>query len=196
MNWPTWLLATCLAPLMTLAQAPSILPDKLQALQSSYEAATARATAPLTATYLKELEKLRLDYTRQGDPEAALAAATLIKNASTPKPGDSNADVSTIPLRQMTVDQFKKWLASVIITETDSPFQNQYTYDGQTLTSTRGGASEARAHDNVIIEVGRLFVPFTSTNATIVVDPSLTKAEISFSTGGKYEGKVQAKAKP
>ena len=89
----------------------------------------------------------------------------------------------------MTPDQFKKWLAGVVISE-ESEFMNVYSFDGATLTSTKQGSRTPREHKDVIIDVGRIFVPFTSTNATIVVDPSMKKAEVSYSTGGRHEARI------
>jgi hypothetical protein len=188
-----------LALLLTLVTASSFgqdageVPPRLQSLKTNYEAAVARATAPLTATYMQELERLKAEFARAGDLKAALLADTWIKQASTPVAAESDVDVRNLPLSKMTVGQFKRWLNGITITEVGSPFLNQFFFDGGEITSIRAGTTTPRRHENVIIEVGKVFVPFTSTNATILFDEALKKAEITYSTGGKFEGTIEPK---
>lgn len=49
------------------------LPEKAQKLRESYRAAIDRATAPLTKTYLAELQRLKIEYTKAADLKGALA---------------------------------------------------------------------------------------------------------------------------
>jgi len=67
------LLATCIYG----AEDPA-LPERVKTLTSNYEAAIARANAPLTKTYLDELNKMKLEYTRAGEPRIGLAGGSLI----------------------------------------------------------------------------------------------------------------------
>lgn len=189
--------ALLLSHLCLRAQEPGPLPDKLAALQQGYQAAVARATAPLARTYQQELEKLRAEYLRAGDTAAAHATETLLKALLPPGTAPAGGSIApgAIPLAQMSAAQFKQWLATVVISER-SEFMNSYTYDGTTFTSTRQGSRTPREHKDVTIEPGRIFVPFTSTNATIVIDPGLTRAQVTYSTGGRHEATITPKARP
>jgi hypothetical protein len=181
------LLATIMVSVAS-AQTAAPLPEKLKKLQENYDAAIARATAPITATYVKELEKMKLDFTKAGDLNAALAADELIKAVSAPATPASGKTPAS--LADMNERQFKKWLSTVTITEIDSPFGNQYTYVNDVVTTTKAGATGPRTHPIATIEVGKLIVPFTSTTATILIDPSLTKAQVSFTTGGTFKAAI------
>jgi len=61
------------------AQTEPPLPPKLTSLKAGYESALARATLPITQTYIQELQKLKTEYTRAGNLEAALATDKLLK---------------------------------------------------------------------------------------------------------------------
>lgn len=176
------------------AQDAPPLPDRVKTLQANYEAAIARATAPLTKAYLQELERLRAEFTSAGNLQSALAAETLIKQVTARESGGAPAALGDVPLSKMTIEQFKRWLAGVVISE-QSRYMNIYTFDGTMISSTKEGTRTPREHPDASIEVGRIFVPFTSTNATIHIDPSMTKAEVSYSTGGKYEATIAPKLK-
>lgn len=173
------------------SQDPKSLPEKVQALQKNYDSAVARATAPLTKTYLQELQKMKSEFTRSGDLKSALAVEDLISQLSI-TPGVSGVD--TVPLSEMTLDQFKKWLSGVRIIETTG-FMNTYTFDGTNFISSKKDTDTLRKHGDAVIEVGRIFVPFTSTNATILIDRNLNKATVSYSTGGKIEASIRNKSK-
>jgi hypothetical protein len=58
-------------------------PEKLTKLRGGYEAAVAKVTAPIQKTYANELEKLKSEFTRAGNLEAALAVDTELKSLST-----------------------------------------------------------------------------------------------------------------
>ncbi len=171
--------ATC-----AFAQTEEPLPDKLKKLREGYLTAVAKATAPLTSTYVRELEKLREDYTKAGDLKAALAAERLLQDTE---------DISGKSLAEMTDRQFKRWLSTVVIAEVGSPYGNSYRYDDGTLVSAKEGSTSLRTHPTASVTVGRLVVPFTSTVATIVINPTMTKATVTFSTGGTYEATIAKK---
>jgi hypothetical protein len=61
------------------AFASAAEPEKLLKLRSSYESAVTKATAPIQRTYLQELEKLKVEFTKAGKLEDALAIDTEIK---------------------------------------------------------------------------------------------------------------------
>jgi hypothetical protein len=69
-------------PLTVLAQSSPPVPEKLTALKTSYEGAIARATSPITKTYVVELQKLRTQFTKKGDLQAALAVDNELKMLS------------------------------------------------------------------------------------------------------------------
>lgn len=169
------------------------LPSKLKTLQSNYDAAIKRVTSPITGTYLEELGKLKLEYTGEGDLKSALTVEAIINELSKSPDARHEDDRTDLPLQEMGVSQFKKWLTGVVITEMEGPYGIDYLYDGRELTTTKRGAGNPRLHENVIIEVGKLFVPFTSTNATIVISPSKETAEVSYSGGGKYKARISVK---
>jgi hypothetical protein len=179
---------------ISAAQDTTAVPEKLHSLKASYEAAVQRATAPLTKTYIQELQKLKTEYTKAGNLQAALAAEALLRSASDPAATPPAIAAGDAALSKMDVEQFKAWLSTVVITE-QSGFKNRFVYDGKVLTSEKDG-NKPRAHTNVSVEVGKIFVPFTSTNATITIDDSRSKAEVSYSTGEKLEARIEPKQPP
>jgi len=68
------------------AQDSAKEPEELASLRDSYQAAIARATTPLTKTYVTELERLRTDFTKKGDLQAALAVDTELRALTTSSP--------------------------------------------------------------------------------------------------------------
>jgi len=179
---------------VSLAQDTAAVPEKLQSLKTSYEAAVQRATAPLTKTYIQELQKLKTEYTKAGNLQAAVAADALLKSASDPAATLPVVAAGDAALSKMSVAQFKSWLSTVVITE-QSGFKNRFVYDGEVLTSEKDGG-KPRPHTNVSVEVGKIFVPFTSTNATITIDDSRSQAVVSYSTGEKLEARIEPKLPP
>ena len=79
---------------LTLCSAWSQEPDRLRSLRDSYRSAVERSTAPLTKTYLAELEKLKTELTKKGDLQGALAVESEIKvispTSQTPAPNDDD----------------------------------------------------------------------------------------------------------
>lgn len=100
MTAKTAVLLLCLmAAGSAISQEASQLPDRAAAVQASYKAAVARATAPLTKTYLAELERLKADYTKKGDLKSALAVDTEIKSHQSAETPGQGAMVSTSSAR-------------------------------------------------------------------------------------------------
>jgi hypothetical protein len=86
-----------LTPSLALAQAPAgTMPDRLVILRGNYERAVERVTAPVRSQYREELLKLKSEYTKNGNLEAALAVDTEIKERfpSAP-PVSKNAPLTT-----------------------------------------------------------------------------------------------------
>ena len=183
--------ALLLVTQVSWAQTASPLPEKLQSLKKNYDAAVVRATAPLTRSYLQELQRLKLEYTRAGNLSAALTADALIKAASDSAAVPMTAAGDAV-LSAMNLEQFKVWLSTVVIREL-SGFKNTFTFDGKDVSSAKDGAAP-RVHQNVSITVGKIFVPFTSTNATIQINSSRTRAEVSYSTGEKIDAKIEPRS--
>jgi hypothetical protein len=69
-------------------------PDKLTKLRDSYEAAMSKATAPIQKTYVAELEKLKIEFTKAGNLEFALAVDAELKTLTGASPTDSNLTAS------------------------------------------------------------------------------------------------------
>ena len=67
------------------------LPSRLEVLTANYERAIERATKPITAKYIDELRKLKLDLTRAGDLSGALAVDETLK-----KLGAVDSDLASI----------------------------------------------------------------------------------------------------
>ena len=145
-----------------------------------------RATAPLKLKYIDELRKAKNDYVKAGDLEGAQAANILQDEALA---SQSNADLSP-----MTAGVFKRWLAKVKITEQDSPNKMVFTFDDDVINSFRPDRPGVRAHRTATIEVGKIVVPFTDTQATIKIFPSMTEAAVPYSTEGKnYKAAITPK---
>ena len=69
------------------AQAPAkAQPDRLINLRSNYERAIERVSAPVSAQYRDELQKMKIEYTKAGNLEAALAVDEELKARFTPPP--------------------------------------------------------------------------------------------------------------
>ena len=172
-------------------QSPNLNP-RLQTLKTNYESAISRATAPLTETYQKELEKLKLEFTKSGDTKSALEVDSFLKSTRSLQ-APSDTDFRGLTLSKMSLNQFKAWLRTVTITEINSPYSNKYQLVDERIISTRADTAKDREHADATIAVGKLFVPFTSTNATITFNEALTVAEISYSSGGEYLGRISTK---
>ena len=70
-------------------------PEKLATLKESYRTAIGRATAPITKTYVTELERLKSEFTKKGDLQSALAVDAEIKALapSSPPPSEAEAGI-------------------------------------------------------------------------------------------------------
>ena len=68
-----------LAPTCYPEESTATQPKQLLSLRETYQAAVAKATDPLKRTYLTELQKLKLQFTKAGDLESALAVDSEIR---------------------------------------------------------------------------------------------------------------------
>lgn len=74
------------------AQAPAKpQPERLVNLRANYERAIERVSAPVSAQYREELQKMKLEYTKAGNLEAALAVDEELKTRFTPPPSTSRS---------------------------------------------------------------------------------------------------------
>lgn len=91
------------------AQIPAAMPGKLVTLRESYEQAVERATASIRGVYQQELQQLKLEYTKAGNLEAALAVDTEVKQrfpsgpAAAPVPGPITTTPASAPDRLVTL---------------------------------------------------------------------------------------------
>lgn len=165
------------------------LPPKLKMLQENYEAALFRAKEPVIKTYIKELEKLKIEYTRAGDLKLAVSTDELIKQAEESLDGPKDS----LKLAEMNDRQFKKWLSTVVITEIASPKFVEYTFENEVINTMYADLRAPRVHQNATVELGRLIVPFTDSVATITINPNLNQARVAYSNGTFYEAKISEK---
>ena len=96
-------------------------PERLAKLRANYLAAVDRAMAPLRNTYTSELERLKAEFTRAADLDAALAVDAELKRLAGPQ-SDAPKSVATVPLPSPT--------------QAPSPVQGSiggYTHDGKSL---------------------------------------------------------------
>jgi hypothetical protein len=184
---------TCLAAFIS-AQESKPLPDKIATLKLNYEAALVRATKPITNTYLQELAKLKLEYTKSGNLEAALAADAILKGLGA---GTEQPPISAVPVRrlsEMTPNDFKRWLGTVTIVELGGQ-KTVFQYDGSTVTSQRGANPTPRVHNNVKVELGTISVPFSTDLAVIKVSDNLRTATVTYDDGPPIEAEINPKPK-
>ncbi len=119
-----------IASTLTAQDAPQ-LPEKVSTLKSSYSAAINRATAPITKAYVAELEKLRTEFTKKGDLQAALATDQELKAVTAllnPAPGKTPIKQASGAKGLLTYLQEHRWKASngnmVITFVNDQEFTN------------------------------------------------------------------------
>lgn len=100
-------------------------PEKLTKLRSSYESAIAKATAPIQKTYTTELEKLKLEFTKAGKLEDALAVSEELKSLTSStqitevRPIGSPAPPTRLRSFK-TVTEFQTWFNGTEWTNDDS----------------------------------------------------------------------------
>ena len=71
-------------------------PEKLTKLRGSYESAMTKATAPIQKTYVAELQKLKIEFTKAGNLEGALAIDAEIKSLEKTPAETANAEMDTV----------------------------------------------------------------------------------------------------
>ena len=82
----------------------ALLPERVQRLKESYRAAVDRAITPLTKTYLEELERLKIEYTKAADLKGALAIENEIGLISRTSGADSSDRKEKLTKRESLKD--------------------------------------------------------------------------------------------
>ncbi len=88
-------------------------PEKITKLRGSYESAMSKATAPIQKTYVAELEKLKIEFTRAGNLEGALAVDAEIKSLEKKPTETPNTEIGTVDQSDLG------WLVGMSITHGD-----------------------------------------------------------------------------
>lgn len=176
---------------MAQAQTEPPLPPKLASLKAGYESALARATLPITQTYIQELQKLKTEYTRAGNLEAALATDKLLKQSAPASPVGSKG-FTPLKLSQMKLSDFKKWLRTVTIVEPAGE-KTTYEFDGTAMVSTRPARPAPRIHQGSGVELGVITVPFSTDIAVIRVADDLQTATVRYDQEPQLEAKIVPK---
>lgn len=124
----TILIALSFSPLLSAQDSP--LPDQAQRIKDSYQAAVERATAPLTKTYVAELSKLKIEFTKKADLQGALAIERelLVYTANAQQPPVGAATASSESAMPILVGQAWHWTHGNYDKETtfhpDATFEN------------------------------------------------------------------------
>lgn len=176
------------------AQDSKALPDKVVALKFNYEAAIQRATTPITRTYLQELQKLKMEYTKAGNLEAALATDAILKEFSEKTTQTSKPAAAPKSLSKMTLDEFSGWLETVSIAELADE-KNVFEYDGTTINSVQAGRPAPRVHTGVSVQLGIITVPFSVEVATIRIADNLKTATVTYNSQEPVQAKITVKPK-
>lgn len=186
---------------LSTLQTPTNLPERVVALRSDYAASVAKAVTNIDRTYVAELEKLKLDYTKAGDLEAAVTTGQLIKDINVSHPNPS-ADVAR--LSSMKLGEFKRWLRSVRIVETAGE-RRAFEYDNSQINSIRGYGLNPDSqpietpiieHPEAEIELGLLRVPFSTDLCIIRIDEDLKTATVRYDDEDPIKAEIEIKEAP
>ena len=169
-------------------QAEPPLPTKLASLKTGYEAAIARTALPITQTYIQELQKLKAESTRAANLEAALATDRVLKSLAASSQVASNGSAPT-KLSQMKIGDFKKWLRTVIIVESNGE-KTTYQFDGTSMISSRPKLPAPRTHKGTEVEVGVISVPFSTDLGVIRVSDDLLSATVRYDSEPELEARI------
>lgn len=150
-------------------------PEKLTKLRGSYESAVTKATAPIQKTYTTELEKLKIEFTKAGKLEDALAIDSELKRVAEsvlPHPQAENGKLRLSKFK--TVDDFFAWLAT---TTWESSKDNTLRFpriDAVELEAPTGAKS---SYTTTINKVGEITWKWTSgISETMKISPDLKSA--------------------
>ena len=158
-------------------------PEKLAKLRGSYESAISKATAPIQKTYVSELEKLKIEFTKAGNLEAALAVDSELKlhRSATPSMSPSPTSQPTTLGDLKTTRQFGKWLEGTAWKREEAEVTGEVLhFDKHGLNFTFTNGSPAKGPFPIDIKkVGEVVFGF----GIIVVGDDLQTAERSDGKG-------------
>jgi hypothetical protein len=183
---------TLAATYMSQAEDPDIS-ERLKALTANYEAAVDRAIAPLTKTYLNELNKMKLEYTRAGDLQSALQVESLIKKYTAEAPLTPISTEKPLPqvLSRMSIEQFKTWLTTVEIVQGDGLVID---YDGTTISVTDGKTLRRSQYSAATVEIGKVTIPYTKGASIVEIDNRLEAATVFYPTvNAEFDATIRLK---
>ncbi len=112
--------------LLTLSLS-AVEPERLTKMRGSYEAAMTKATAPIQKTYIAELEKMKMEFTKSGKLEEALAVEQEIRKLI---PEAAPAPVMPDKVASPATQAGKKSLRTYLMS-------NQWTYGPPNATNTQ-----------------------------------------------------------
>ena len=181
-----------LFPAGSAQEAGKPLPDRVAVLKAGYEAALARATAPIRQKYLEELLKLKTEYTKAGNLEAALATDAILKEMNPQDRPGGLVEAGPGKLSEMTLNQFRRWLRGVRIIEMEGE-KTIFEFDDPDATSLRPPGTVPRVHKNVTVELGILKVPFSTDLCVIRFSDDMKTATITYDDGAPFKAEVQAR---
>lgn len=132
-------------------------PDKLTRLRANFDSAVQRATVPLKKTYMQELEKLKIEYTRAAKLEEAMAVAEELKklqSVATDVSTESNPEKPKLTKRQ------QEEMIVTYLTELSWKYPGGHTvtfYENGKVTMSDGSAdwSFTVKDENTIIMKGK-----------------------------------------
>jgi hypothetical protein len=180
-----------LASILLSALASADEPDKLAKLRDSYDAAVQRATAPITKTYVTELEKLKSEFTKAAKLEDALAVSEELKKHQSLTPSSPIVAEPIKRLSSMNLEQFKAWLMTVEIAEQGADM-NVIRYDGTVITLQSFKDTAPRPYSTATIDdVGKITIPFSNQKGIVEIDSKLKKATVTYTNGGAMTAEIR-----
>jgi hypothetical protein len=183
-----------LEPSSSAQEAGKPLPDRVALLKANYEATLERAAAPIRQKYLEELFKLKTEFTKAGNLEAALATDALLKQLTPQSQFATSAGPEAGKLSDMTLNQFRRWLRNAQIIELEGN-KTVFEFDDPDATSVRAAAPTPRVHKNVTVELGILRVPFSTDLCVIRFSDDLKTAEIRYDDEAPLKAEIQVRPK-
>jgi hypothetical protein len=157
------------------------LPPRVESLTKNYEAAIARATAPITKTYRDELTKLKSEYTKSGDLTSAVAIEELIQRLSEDTASPTGAKGITKNTSTMSLDDFKQWLSTIdIITGSNETIRY---IDGVITMQSPRDAVPRRYPAAMVPRPGRVEIPLSAGMGVVEFNERLSKVTIEYPNG-------------
>lgn len=176
------------------------LPERVLTLKSTYKSAVAKAIEPLNRTFAGELAKLKTDYTKAGNLEAAVAVDGLLQALAAPGASPTSS-AGSAKLSEMKLSEFKRWLRTVRIIELDGE-RRAFEYNDSQIQSIRQYAQSKEAqpietpireHPDAEIELGLIRVPFSTDLCIIRIDEDLKSATVRYDDEPPVKAEIETK---